>query len=315
MIGARYARVALIGMLAATLSACGSDESEDTASSVEFDDEYASVLPSKYGLYAIQDGQLGRLDGERSFQVETWESRSALQPDVQFIVFDRALDDRSVRLQNAIEMRRLAHVRNDVSATGAVTPTGRDIWVVADLPDLAVPLDFAPVPGRPDMIRVIPSSALEPGLYALEFRQGDSVTSGRFGVGWDEVDKDAYIADNCVDRYAGQNTTYRLCSHARPQTGALSRSPKACPRSSRLRRSRVSAPSRRVPGRRAPAPRLRRPRKARQPLHPEARWSFARCRPSRQTIRACRSLPSRESSSMSRTSCSRCPGWSPRSRT
>jgi hypothetical protein len=202
------------------LSACGSDDSEET-SSVGFDDEYASVLPSKYGLYAVQDGQLGRLDGERSFQVETWESRSALQPDVQFIVFDRALDDRSVRLQNAIEMRRLAHVRNDVSATGAVTPTGRDIWVVADLPELAVPLDFAPVPGRPDMIRVVPSRALEPGLYALEHHHGDTVTSGRFGVGWGEADKDTYIAANCVDRYAGQNTTYRLCSDASPQTGAL----------------------------------------------------------------------------------------------
>jgi hypothetical protein len=220
MIGARYARVAFVGLLAAMLSACGSDESEEV-SSVGFDDEYASVLPSKYGLYAIQDGQLGRLDGERSFQVETWESRSALQPDVQFIVFDRALDDRSVRLQNAIEMRRLAHVRNDVSATGAVTPTGRDIWVVADLPDQAVPLDFAPVPGRPDMIRAVPSRALEPGLYALEFRHGDSVVSGRFGVGWGEVDKDAYIAANCVDRYAGQNTTYRLCSDAPSQMGAF----------------------------------------------------------------------------------------------
>jgi hypothetical protein len=202
------------------LSACGSDESEET-SSVGFDDEYASVLPSKYGLYAVQEGQLGRLDGARDFQVETWESRSALQPDVQFIVFDRALDDRSVRLQNAIEMRRLAHVRNEVSATGAVTPTGRDIWVVADLPELAVPLDFAPVPGRPDMIRVVPSRALEPGLYALEFRHGESVTSGRFGVGWGEADKDAYIAANCVDRYAGQNTTYRLCSDAPSQMGAF----------------------------------------------------------------------------------------------
>lgn len=221
MKGARYARVAVIGMVAAMLSACGSDESEDV-SSAGFDDEYESILPTTYGLYAIQDGQLGRLDGERSFQIETWESRSALEPDVQFIVFDRALDDRSVRLQNAIEMRRLAHVRNEVSATGAVTPTGRDIWVVADLPELSVPLDFAPVPGRQDMIRVVPSRALEPGLYALEFRHGDSVTSGRFGVGWAEVDKDAYIAANCVDRYAGQNTTtYRLCSDARPQTGAL----------------------------------------------------------------------------------------------
>ena len=157
MKGPRCARVAVIGLLAAMLSACGSDpdqvlqpydggEGGLPASDVGV---VEGGLPTRYGLYAVQDGRIGRLDGERSFQVETWESRSALQPDVQFIVFDRALDDRSVRLQNAIEMRRLAHVRNDVSATGAVTPTGRDIWVVADLPELAVPLaELLDDPGR-----------------------------------------------------------------------------------------------------------------------------------------------------------------------
>src|SRR5919108_4495637 len=120
MIGARCARIAMIGLLAATLPACGSDDPEDIESGAALDDESDSVLPSKYGLYAVQDGQLGRLDGERSFQVETWESRSTLQPGVQLIVFDRALDDRSARLQNAIGLRRVAHVRNDVPTTGAV---------------------------------------------------------------------------------------------------------------------------------------------------------------------------------------------------
>lgn len=221
MIGAKCARIAMLGLLAAMLPACGSDDSEDTASAVGFGDEDVSVLPSKYGLYAVQDGQLGRIDGDRSFQVETWESRSALQPGVQFIVFDRALDDRSVRLQNAIKLRRLAHVRNEVAATGVATPTGKDIWVVADLPELMVPLDFAPVPGRGEMIRAVPSRRLEPGLYALEFRQGDSAVAGRFGVGWTDIDKNAYIAANCVDRYAAQTAKYRLCSESRPQTGAL----------------------------------------------------------------------------------------------
>jgi hypothetical protein len=227
MIGARCARIATIGLLAVMLPACGSDDSEDIASTIGFGDEEASVLPSKYGLYAIQDGQLGRVDGERSFQVETWESRSALQPGVQFIVFDRALDDRSVRLQNVIRLRRVAHLRNEVAATGVATPTGKDVWVVADLPDFAVPLDFAPVAGQSEMIRAVPSRALEPGLYALEFDQGDSAISGRFGVAWGEIDKNAYIAANCVDRYAGQK--YRLCSDSRPQTGALAQPTGALP--------------------------------------------------------------------------------------
>ena len=220
MIGARCTRIATI-LLAVMLTACGGDDSDDVASTFEFGDEDASVLPSKYGLYAVQDGQLGRIDGERSFQVETWESRSTLQPGVQFIVFDRTLEDRSVRLQNVVKLRRVAHVRNDVAATGVARSTGKDVWVVADLPEFAVPLDFAPVPGQAEMIRAVPSRALEPGLYSLEFSQGDSVISGRFGVAWSEVDRTAYVAANCVDRYAGQPARYRLCADSRPQTGAL----------------------------------------------------------------------------------------------
>ena len=232
MIGARCARIATIGLMAAMLTACGSDDSDETASTYGFGDENASVLPSKYGLYAVQDGQLGRIDGERSFQVETWESRSALQPGVQFIVFDRTLQDRSVRLQNVIKLRRVAHVRNDVAATGIASPTGKDVWVVADLPEFVVPLDFAPLPGQAEMIRAVPSRALEPGLYSLEFDQGDSVISGRFGVAWAETDKDAYIAANCVDRYAGQSARYRLCSDSPAQTGALPQPSGALPQPS-----------------------------------------------------------------------------------
>jgi hypothetical protein len=208
----RYARFGWIGLLAALLPACGSDSDEVAETLTVYDDGSGSAVPSRYGLYAIQDGRLGRLDGERSFQVETWESRSDLLPAVEFIVFDRALDDRALRLENAITLRRLAHVRNDVAATGAAVPMAKDVWVVADLPDFAVPLDFAPLAGRPDMVRAMPARPLEPGLYALEFRSGESVASGRFGVSWSDVDKDAYVAANCVDRYAGQAVKYRPCS-------------------------------------------------------------------------------------------------------
>jgi hypothetical protein len=229
MKGPRCARVADIGLLAAMLSACGSDpdqvlqpydggEGGLPASDVGV---VEGGLPTRYGLYAVQDGRIGRLDGERSFQVETWDRRSSLGPGVHFIVFDRALDDRTTRLQDVVALRRVAHVRNEVAATGAAVPTSKDIWVVADLPEFAVPLDFAPVPGRPDMVRAMPRRPLQPGLYSLELQSGESAVAGRFGVVWKDVDKNAYIAANCVDRYAGQTARYRPCAAGAPTAAAL----------------------------------------------------------------------------------------------
>jgi Protein of unknown function (DUF3426) len=228
MKGPRCARVAVIGLLAAALAACGSDPDEvlqpydGGEGSLPLSDEgvVEGGLPTRYGLYALQDGRLGRLDGERSFQVETWDKRAALGPNVQFIVFDRALDDRTTRLQDVLTLRRVAHVRNEVAATGAAVPTGKDIWVVADLPEFAVPLDFAPVSGRPDMVRAMPMRPLQPGLYSLELRSGASAVAGRFGVAWNDIDKNAYIAANCVDRYAGQAVRYRTCAAGSPTTAA-----------------------------------------------------------------------------------------------
>jgi hypothetical protein len=208
-----YAGLAATGLLALTLSACGSSQREYDAAQVEtMSDDVEYDLPARYGLYALADGQLGRLDGEKSFQVETWESRSSLGSDVAFIIFDRSLGDRSVRLDDAVKLRRVAHVRNDVAASGAATPLQKDIWVVADLPEFAVPLDFQPIHGSPEMVKVIPTRPLQPGLYALQFHLGESSIAGRFGVKWSKIDKNQYAAANCVDRYAGSRPAYKLCS-------------------------------------------------------------------------------------------------------
>jgi hypothetical protein len=205
----RYFVLAAISLLA-TLSGCGGSSRNDAArSDIQFDEDAA--LPSRYGLYVVQDGQFGRLDGEKSFQVETWANRSSLQPDVTFVIFDRALADRAVRLDDAIKVRKVAHVRNDVTATGA-TPVPNDVWVVADSPQFAVPVDFQPIPGAPEMVRVIPTRPLSPGLYSVQFRLGDSAVAGRFGVKWSNIDKGQYAAANCVDRYQGTPPSYRLCS-------------------------------------------------------------------------------------------------------
>ncbi len=205
--------LAAIGLLAMTLSACGSSHRENDVARVEImSDDIEYDLPARYGLYALEDGQLGRLDGEKSFQVETWDSRSSLSSDVAFIIFDRSLSDRSLRLGDAVKLRRVAHVRNNVAASGAATPLQKDSWVVADLPQFAVPLDFQPIHGSPEMVKVIPVRPLQPGLYALQFHLGESSIAGRFGVKWSKIDKDQYAAANCVDRYAGSPPAYKLCS-------------------------------------------------------------------------------------------------------
>jgi hypothetical protein len=208
-----YAGLAAIGLLAMTLSACGGSHGENDVAQVEIQSDDSDFdLPARYGLYALEDGQLGRLDGEKSFQVETWENRSSLNSDVAFIIFDRSLSDRSLRLGDAVKLRRVAHVRNDVAASGAATPLQKDSWVVADLSEFAVPLDFQPIQGSPEMVKVIPTRPLQPGLYALQFHLGESSIAGRFGVKWSKIDKDQYAAANCVDRYAGSPPAYKACS-------------------------------------------------------------------------------------------------------
>jgi hypothetical protein len=212
-----YAGLAVAGLLAATLSACGggwgshSKENDIAQIDVQHDDSDAA-LPARYGLYIVEKGELGRLDAEKSVQVQTWDSRSSLSPDVTFIVFDRSLADRSLRLGEVIMLRKVAHVRNDVAASGAATPLQKDAWVVADSPEFAVPVDFQPIHGAPEMVRVIPTRPLTPGLYSFQFRLSGSAVAGRFGVQWSKIDKGQYASANCVDRYAGSPPTYRLCS-------------------------------------------------------------------------------------------------------
>lgn len=226
MIRAGIGRFMLMGCLAGWLSACGSDAPEPPTA--QLDDEDVE-LPSRYGLYALQDEKLGRIDGDRDYQIATWEGRSALTPEVSFLLFDRALGDRSVRLQDAVKLRRLAHLRNDITESGEVKPTTKDVWVPADLPEFSVPLDFAPVSGNAEMVRAMPSKPLPPGLYALELRHGGSAIGGRFGVEWGGADQAAYMAGNCVDRYAGKPVKYRACSDGPPQSAARLSSSNAAP--------------------------------------------------------------------------------------
>ena len=162
------AGLAALGLLAATFSACGiwgHGGSDIAPVEVQSDN---SDLPARYGLYVEAKGVLGRLDVEKSVQVQTWDSRSNLHPDVTFIIFDRSLADHSLRLSDAITLRKVAHVRNNIATSGAATPGQKDPWVVADFPEFAVPLDFQPIDGSPEIVRVIPTRPLASGLYSLQ---------------------------------------------------------------------------------------------------------------------------------------------------
>src|SRR5262245_25808747 len=129
-----YAGLAAVGLLAATLSACGiwGDGSDIAPVEVRSDNP---DLPARYGLYVEAEGVLARLDVAKSVQAQTWKSRSNLHADVTFIIFDRSLADRSLRLDDAITLRKVAHVRNDVATSGAAAPPQKDPWVVVDFPE------------------------------------------------------------------------------------------------------------------------------------------------------------------------------------
>ena len=202
--------------VAAMLSACGGSDEPDTSPAVDVPDTPVGALPDRYGLYAVQGDHIGRLNGDQNFEVSTWEHRQSLRPDVAFIVYDRRLADPSLALDQVIHLQRVPHVRNEVSPSGMAAPATANNWVAVDLPKFAVPIDFEPVSTSPQMVRVIPSRPLEPGLYSLEIRTANSALTGRFGVEWDKVDKARYSASYCVDRYTGASASYRGCGDAAP---------------------------------------------------------------------------------------------------
>jgi hypothetical protein len=209
---------AAAALAAATLSGCGgSSGADDRAGEAAVPaDLHGDALPQRYGLYAVQGDHFGRLNGDQTFEVGSWEHRSDLWPNVSFIVYDRRLADPALALDQVIHLRRVPHVRNDVSAAGTAAPATADNWVAVDLPKFDVPLDFEPVATAAQMVRAIPARPLEPGLYSLELRTGNAMLAGRFGVEWNKVDKSRYMASYCVDRYVGSPVSYRACGDAPP---------------------------------------------------------------------------------------------------
>jgi hypothetical protein len=169
-------------------------------------------VPRDVGLYAAQEGRLQRLDGNREWEMKTWAERSNLSPDVEFVIRHPQLQAAAGRLEDMIHLRRVAWVRSEISQEGDILPVDGNQWADAEIDALRVPVRVETHGRQGEAVRVIPEQRLERGLYALQVRSAAAQLNARVGVRWDAVDRRAYSAANCVDRYPGDAVRYRPCA-------------------------------------------------------------------------------------------------------
>jgi hypothetical protein len=207
----------LLIAMALPLASCGGSSRDAPPPIVP---EPAATAPEYYGLFAVApDGSLQRLDGDRDWEISTWTQRSNFGTDVSFVVYDRPVATAGQPLSEMIHLYRVQGVRNEIRADGTVRSATDNRWATVERDELRVPLDFAPFRGQPDAVRAIPRGQLEPGLYSLQFRSGESRKSARVGVGWSGLDHESYAAAHCVDRIHGERTQFRLCAEEPVSTG------------------------------------------------------------------------------------------------
>ena len=200
--------LALVGVL----SACGSSSS-GTA-------QQTTARPD--GVYIIQDGKVGRLNEDPQKILKTWDQRTNLTPNVQFLVVDPSVAAHAPDA-NSVSLQRVSKVRNVVSANGKAKKSAKTEWVVANLPQDKIPVTVVRDSDTPHQMRVTANRPLAPGLYSITYNTGAERIGGRFGVGWAAADKTQYAGQHCVDRYSGNPASYRPCSEfvaAKPKAAA-----------------------------------------------------------------------------------------------
>ncbi len=195
---ATLSRLVIVLAGCATLSACAGDP-----------DHPRIPIPEDAGLYAIlSEDELLRLDGSGEWERETWPRRSDLSPAQQFVVYDPAL---AAEGGADAAIWEVAWVRSAIRSDGSAGPIDGSEWAVAPLESYRVPLDVRAVIDHPDMMHIVPAGPLDPGLYALQLRNGATTRQARFGVQWSSLDRQDYSASHCVDRRAGAEAGYEPC--------------------------------------------------------------------------------------------------------
>jgi hypothetical protein len=192
----RVARNAMCLILLASISACAGTR------------EPSYPVPDEPGIYSFTTkDNLRRLDGDRDWEVETWPERSSMPNNVHFVINEPALAGRSAG--NSVELWRVAWVRSEIDPQGQAMPIQGSEWAVAPLEPFAIPFRYESPPGQTEIVHIVPTVPLEPGLYTLRIAN-PGARQARVGVAWNGIDQRQYSALNCVDRYDGN--TYRLCN-------------------------------------------------------------------------------------------------------
>jgi hypothetical protein len=167
-------------------------------------------IPDEPGLYAFTSkDNMQRIDGDREWEAETWGERSNMPGNVQFVINDPALAGRSPG--SSVELWRVAWVRSEINAQNQAMPVNGSQWAVAPIEPFSVPFRYESPAGQTDIVHIVPTVPLEPGLYTLRI-VNPGARQARVGVAWKGVDQRQYSAANCVDRYAGEGNVYRTCT-------------------------------------------------------------------------------------------------------
>jgi len=207
----RVAHNAMFLVLLASVSACAGTR------------EPTYPVPDEPGIYSFTTkDNVRRLDGDRDWEVETWPERSNMPGNVHFVINEPALAGRSAG--NSVELWRVAWVRSEIDSQGQAMPIQGSEWAVAPLAPFAIPFRYESPSGQTDIVHIVPTVPLEPGLYTLRVAS-PGARQARVGVGWNGIDQRQYSAMNCVDRYNGN--VYRPCNAAVATTTAPAGDPLA----------------------------------------------------------------------------------------
>jgi Protein of unknown function (DUF3426) len=232
-------------------------------------------IPDEPGLYALTSGDnLHRLDGDREWEIETWPERSDMPSGVQFVVSDPGLVGRPAG--TVIELWRVAWVRSEINAANQAMPVEGSQWATAPLDPFRIPFRYESEPDQTDVVHIVPTTPLEPGLYTLRI-VGPGAQQARVGVAWSSVDRRQYSAANCVDRYSAEGNVYRACTTtvgtptaAKPPTGGTSSTNAGVSGSGGLTSLSAPAPTT-TPAPTTPAPPAAQPPQPAQPAATSAR--------------------------------------------
>jgi hypothetical protein len=202
-------RLAAAALFAAALAGCGAT-TEDLTLGLIKDEPEATEASAPDGVYVVQNGKHGRLDEEPKKVLQTWDLRTNLPSNVQFLIINDAVAASDPDADRVL-LEKVASVRNEIEPDRSVHKAPKAAWVVAHLPELRVPVTVTRQSGTPRVLRVTPNSPLEPGLYSLFYQTGQTRVGGRFGIEWSKVDKTQYAGLYCVDRYLSEPAYYRPC--------------------------------------------------------------------------------------------------------